>query len=198
MRGPLDREAARGGDGDVAAFERDARLTGDEFDLAVRADADLVVHAGDGHALIGQQLQLVGMRPQGHRAIGRLDLQPALVGVEAGGLARGDGRGVGGRGLQVLLRDLAQALAAELLHAGRGGQQLGRGAVQHHGGLGEGGDRLALAGVSSVSGDLGLLPVDLVRMVPILLGIQGLLQFAEVLALFGAGQGLGADGLGGL
>jgi hypothetical protein len=95
---------------------------------------------------------------QQSRAVGRLDLQPALVGVEAGGLARGDGRGVGGRGLQVLLHDLAQALAAELLHAGRGGQQLGRGAVQHHGGLGEGGDGLALAGVSPTAHPWGSWP----------------------------------------
>jgi hypothetical protein len=35
-------------------------------------------------------------------------------------------------------------------------------------------------------------------MAPVLGRVQGLLQLAEVLALFGAGQGLGADGLGGL
>jgi hypothetical protein len=76
MRGPLDREAARGGDGDVAAFERDARLAGDEFDLAVGADADLVVDAGDGDALVGQQLELIGVRAQDTGPLAALTCSP--------------------------------------------------------------------------------------------------------------------------
>lgn len=96
MRSALEAKRPWTGEGNLAAIERDRRLPGDGYDLAVgeHIDADLAARRGD--RVVGQYFQRIVVRLQAECAVGSDALEAAVVGVQAGG-ATGD-IAVGGAG----------------------------------------------------------------------------------------------------
>ena len=93
-------------------------MPGLQDDLVLGQDVDFVVGAGDLDGLVGEDFHLVGVRLDGMAAGLGDALDAALVAVPAGAVADGDGMGVGGGDVQVLLAGQVQVLAGVEERAG--------------------------------------------------------------------------------